>query len=98
MLPINNSDLAWPIVADYNQENDIGFPKDLREDILNPEVNLFSGTNLIRSVGDGEGEVGSEMNDEPSVGSFHGSSVGCTYDARSWISRLVGAHDDDEPY
>ena len=37
MTPINNSDTAWLIVSDYNQDNDLPY-EDLREDILNPEV------------------------------------------------------------
>jgi hypothetical protein len=39
MLPINNSDIAWLIVSDYNQDNDIGFPDSLREDIVDPDIN-----------------------------------------------------------
>jgi hypothetical protein len=38
MNPINNSDTAWLIVSDYNQDNDL-FYEELREDILNPEMN-----------------------------------------------------------
>lgn len=38
MTPINNSDTAWLIVCDYNQDNDLPY-EDLKEDILNPEVN-----------------------------------------------------------
>ncbi len=41
MIPINNSDTAWLIVADYNQENDIGFPDALREDILDPTQEIW---------------------------------------------------------
>jgi hypothetical protein len=37
MLPINNSDTAWLIVSDYNQENG-KYYKELREDILDPDV------------------------------------------------------------
>lgn len=42
MIPINNSDIAWLITADYNQDNDIGFPEALRQDVLNPEINEFT--------------------------------------------------------
>jgi len=38
MIPINNSDTAWLIVTDYNQENNLPY-EELREDILNPETN-----------------------------------------------------------
>ncbi len=40
MTPINNSDTAWLIVTDYNQEND-KFYEELREDILNPEIHSW---------------------------------------------------------
>ncbi len=38
MIPINNSDTAWLIVTDYNQDNNLPYI-DLREDVLNPEIN-----------------------------------------------------------
>ncbi len=41
MIPINNSDTAWLIVADYNQDNAIGCPDFLREDVLDPDVNTY---------------------------------------------------------
>jgi len=41
MVPINNSDTAWLIVSDYNQDNDLPY-EDLREDILNCNVNDWS--------------------------------------------------------
>jgi hypothetical protein len=41
MTPINNSDTAWLIVSDYNQDNSIGFPDNLREDVLNPEISQW---------------------------------------------------------
>lgn len=41
MIPINNSDTAWLVVSDFNQENSIGYPDELREDILNPDVDQW---------------------------------------------------------
>jgi hypothetical protein len=38
MIPINNSDTAWLIVSDYLQDNGKYFDE-LRNDILNPEIN-----------------------------------------------------------
>jgi hypothetical protein len=38
MIPINNSDTAWLIVTDYNQDNNLPYAE-LREDILNPAIN-----------------------------------------------------------
>ncbi len=43
MIPINNSDTAWLIVADYNQDNDLPY-EDLRDDILNCNVNDWSSS------------------------------------------------------
>ncbi len=40
MTPINNSDTAWLIVSDYNQDNG-KFYEELREDVLNPDVNQY---------------------------------------------------------
>lgn len=39
MIPINNSDLAWLVVSDFNQDNSIGYPDELREDVHSPEIN-----------------------------------------------------------
>jgi len=41
MIPINNSDTAWLIVSDYNQDNGLLY-EDLREDILNCNVNEWT--------------------------------------------------------
>ncbi len=41
MTPINNSDTAWLIVSDYNQDNNLPY-EELREDVLNPDVNNWS--------------------------------------------------------
>jgi hypothetical protein len=37
MTPINNSDTAWLIVSDYNQDNNLPY-EELREDLANPNV------------------------------------------------------------
>ena len=73
MIPINNSDTAWLIVSDYNQDNNIPY-EDLREDVLNPETNhwiyLHRYLNVIGPVGISgyvsQGEVGDD--DEAGVG------------------------------
>lgn len=39
MIPINNSDLAWLVVSDYNQDNGILGAEELREDIYCPAIN-----------------------------------------------------------
>jgi hypothetical protein len=55
MIPINNSDTAWLIVSDYNQDNNLPY-EDLRDDVLNPDVNNWEAV-LVR--GDGGTNVGS---------------------------------------
>lgn len=77
MLPINNSDLAWLIVSDYNQDNNIGFPDDLREDILDPKVNdwYYKNGNGPQETGGFAvgGQVGSTMGSSAYVGSITSS-------------------------
>ncbi len=50
MIPINNSDTAWLIVSDYNQDNG-KFYQDLREDVLNPDCTQFYFEIIVDSVG-----------------------------------------------
>ena len=85
MIPINNSDTAWLIVADFNQDNSIGYPDCLRDDILNPEVNVWvvESSNGEAHVGgtDGRVRVGTSFSSvgwDGSVGdnSFDGMIVG----------------------
>lgn len=56
MIPINNSDLAWLIVSDYNQDHNVGFPNELREDIYNPDCNDWVYSYRLAGTG-----VGSHM-------------------------------------
>lgn len=65
MVPVNNSDLAWLIVTDYNQENDLPY-EDLRNDILNPEVNDWSIYYVYETFG--TASVGGDRRDSSSVG------------------------------
>lgn len=63
MTPINNSDTAWLIVSDYNQEHDIPY-EDLRNDIYCPSINDWMNESIDRlfsndyNVGDFHEEVG----------------------------------------
>jgi hypothetical protein len=67
MLPINNSDTAWLIVTDYNQDNNLLY-EDLRNDILNPETNKWTYEYHGRHVGDNMvASVGSVFSDNMSV-------------------------------
>jgi hypothetical protein len=38
MIPINNSDTAWLIITDYNQDNSLPY-EDLLQDIYCPSIN-----------------------------------------------------------
>lgn len=61
MTPINNSDLAWLIVSDYNQDHEIGFPEALREDVYIPEINNWEWCYNFDAVGAATPEVGSDF-------------------------------------
>lgn len=94
MKPINNSDLAWLIVADYNQDNNIGFPDDLREDVLNPDGDQWRYE--CRHIGVGaihEGMfVGGEYIGDYGVGKAYPTGVGSSYDPNIGVypSSFVG--------
>jgi hypothetical protein len=93
MLPINNSDTAWLIVSDFNQDNSIGYSDCLREDIANPEINQ----DIIDQVlGSGAGTRYSNIR-----GVSSNEKVGWSWDTHSAIrgvganfhtSTLVGGH------
>lgn len=97
MMPINNSDLTWLILADYNQDNDILGADDLREDIYCPIINHWHYDHLIGSPQVGTPHVvGSDFNGEvgditPRVGTTQLDlpfiSIGC------WdLDNLVGGN------
>lgn len=104
MTPINNSDLAWLVVSDYNQDNDIGYPDALREDIYNPEINTWCweydefAQDVGRDVGTDEdyintrrcGSVG-DRNDRQVGGVINSESVGDVVGYRK-IGKLVGSN------
>ncbi len=97
MNPINNSDTAWLIVADYNQDNG-RFHEDLREDVLNPEINdwkydfiSMSGGGSVGSVWAGA-SVGSDIIIGNAVGNNQHWQVGSRFDPVIGVypSHLVG--------
>ncbi len=104
MTPINNSDTAWLIVADYNQENSIGYPEALREDVLEViKDNVWCWENGVEGTGFGfdVGSVGSGAGGYQVGSSVGNGIVGCGYFSR--IRRndldhgiLVGGHENDE--
>jgi hypothetical protein len=95
MIPINNSDTAWLIVSDYNQDNSIGYPDCLRDDIANPEVNVWYYEFENNTAGVGESApisysvglgsiIGGQnliMNFSDEVGSSLGEIVGGHYES-----------------
>ncbi len=66
MIPINNSDTAWLIVSDYNQENN-KFYEGLREDVYNPNINDWIWVRRLRFGDD-------------AIGGVHGRGVGAGLD------------------
>ncbi len=82
MTPINNSDTAWLIVSDYNQDNNLPY-ETLREDIHNPDTDQWAyesgngcliGSIMGDYVGDGNSTVG--WNTVKGMGSVITSLVG----------------------
>jgi hypothetical protein len=68
MEPINNSDTAWLIISDYNQDNDLPY-EELRNDIDSPDVNDWCYESRSNGVGFDVAEVGSYMEYSLRVGS-----------------------------
>jgi len=97
MIPINNSDTAWLITADFNQDNNLPY-EELKEDIISPDVNLWvcenhpifnfpelcrKGNNIVYG-----GIVGSESLFD--VGHYDLKLRGNTVGSASEIGKLVG--------
>jgi hypothetical protein len=104
MIPINNSDTAWLVVSDFNQDNAIGYPDDLREDVLNPDINdwdnrLIEGDGVgargrISNIGGNHAAIFYTGGENNNVGSQHvlSMNVGGLY-----ISRFVGGWEYNDP-
>ena len=80
MTPINNSDTAWLIVTDFNQDNG-KFYEELREDVYNPLINQWYYENKCFSVvGDCIGGIGGYVGvgtvGDCSIGGYVGGYVG----------------------
>jgi hypothetical protein len=69
MIPINNSDTAWLIVSDYNQEHSLPYIE-LRQDIISPDVNDWSPeqTNVNKHFGPTYGDVVGFLSDTVGYG------------------------------
>ncbi len=104
MLPINNSDTAWLIVADYNQEND-KFYEDLIEDVIDCNVNDWDFEYLFNASNGGSisGLVGGVMSIRNgisnSVGANRCSCIGGVHGGSNFnnniypsVGQLVGGH------
>jgi hypothetical protein len=69
MVPVNNSDTAWLIVSDYNQDNDLLY-EDLREDVLNPDVSQWCYESRSNGVGFDVSAIGGYMGLAIAVGAI----------------------------
>jgi hypothetical protein len=89
MLPINNSDTAWLITTDYNQDNNLPY-EDLREDIYCPSINnwCFEYKNF-GSYGMDVG-VGSYGDNSHSLGGGFYNGVGISNNVGSAVGSAVG--------
>jgi hypothetical protein len=72
MIPINNSDTAWLIVADWNQDNG-KYHEELREDVNNPDINQWSWQLFDDGVG---GKIEVVSSGDKTAGSIGYSTVG----------------------
>ena len=82
MTPINNSDTAWLIVSDYNQDNNLPY-EDLREDILNPQINDDYFEDISSGVGDNhKGVAAMPVNNIGGRGQRVGSISGFAIESR----------------
>ncbi len=103
MLPINNSDTAWLIVSDFNQDNG-KFYEQLREDIIDPDVDRWWWSWETYSSVIGGVEYMIYMNDEVGCGfSNHvgGIGYGMTMHlggSHILLGNYVGGHDPDQPF
>ncbi len=95
MNPINNSDTAWLIVSDYNQDNNLPY-EELREDIADPETNQWHWWSSISGVGSNFDIVGgqgggdrTDVNGNSVVGALD-DEVGCRVQDRSGASMVGG--------
>ncbi len=96
MIPINNSDTAWLIVSDYNQDNGIGYPDVLRDDILNHDSNDWQWEDYcgLHTVSIIAGDVGGST-ENYGVGGRFGQLGGCSgSDMAGGIGcgHLIGGH------
>jgi hypothetical protein len=102
MLPINNSDTAWLIVSDYNQDNNLLY-NDLREDVLDPNINNWIWDWTMGNIGGMKGrgvgglfrmyEVGSNIWEGIHVG---GNGVDGVDVGGSFAGQLVGGYDSNQ--
>jgi hypothetical protein len=105
MIPINNSDTAWLIVSDYNQDNGIGFPDELREDILNCNANDWDhiairgdgGTN-VGGRGRGSGVGGISISILYVEGRFVGTMAAYDKVGGFSLGNLVGGYEHEVEY
>jgi len=95
MIPINNSDTAWLIVSDYNQDNG-KYYNELREDVYNPEVNEWDWEFTYINVGGGISNVNEHLHCASLVGDqIDGAGLGGVGDGCGG-GYYVGGNDHDK--
>ncbi len=96
MTPINNSDTAWLIVADFNQEND-KYHEELRDDVNNPEINNYHHI-ILYYILTGFGishDVGGGLKEQAGDGSIVGRRVGGNMRHTDRVGYRSGIGDND---
>jgi hypothetical protein len=98
MIPINNSDTAWLITTDFNQEHNLPY-EDLKQDIISPDTNQwvfeedYGGVKLetvIHGVGGTNDYVGYEdITGYPTVGGHFPRVI---FVISAPVSLYVGGH------
>jgi hypothetical protein len=97
MTPINNSDTAWLIVSDYNQDNNLPY-ETLREDVHNPDTDQWHWESFAINQGVGVAfdctiysMVGQHyVGGFGSSGDFIGGGIACSTEVG--YSSAVGGH------
>lgn len=89
MIPINNSDTAWLVVADWNQENG-KYYEELRADVYSIETDQWHCTWRSIRVGTMGGVGGSSSGSRDGGGSVGANDLPCISMVHGGFSTLLG--------